>query len=66
MNVTYVRTKNGRDNKYPQISSLKVEAKRSHGNPRLGCKKSMELGLKRRHVRMTYETRTYLAQDMVE
>ena len=51
MDVAYRRTKNGRDRKYPQISGWKVEAKRPHGSPRLGCKKSMELGLIRKHIR---------------
>jgi hypothetical protein len=66
MDVAYRRTKNGRDRKYPQISSWKFEAKRPLGSPRLGCKKSMEIGLKKKHVRRTYETRTYRAQDTVE
>ena len=66
MDVAYRRTQNGRHHKYPQIYGWKVEAKIPHGSPRLECKKSMELGLKKKYVRRTYETRTYLAQDTVE
>jgi hypothetical protein len=63
MDVAYRSTKNGSDQKYlyPQMSGWKAEAKKPLGSPRLRCKRNMELffdmelGLKRKHVRRTYE-----------